>query len=42
MKQTSEIAFETVIELVLLVSGFERHQSPDFDREQVIFPISHS
>ena len=38
-KATSETAFETSIETVLLSSGFERHLSTDFDREQSIFPF---
>ena len=37
-KATSETAFETAIESVLLASGFERHPSPEFDRERAIFP----
>ena len=38
MKTTSEAAFETAIEQVLLVNGYRRHTSKDFDREQAIFP----
>ncbi len=38
MKSTSETAFETAIESVLLASGFECHQSPDFNRELALFP----
>ncbi len=37
-KQTSEAAFETVIEDVLLAQGYEKHDSKSFDREQAIFP----
>lgn len=37
-KATSETVFETAIESVLLASGFEHHQSPEFDREQALFP----
>lgn len=37
MKRTSETAFEDAIENVLLASGFERHESSDFDREQAVF-----
>jgi len=38
MKRTSEAAFETAIEEVLLAHGYERHYSKTFDREQAIFP----
>ena len=38
MKRTSEAAFETVIEDVLLTQGYEKHESKDFDRERAIFP----
>ena len=38
MKATSEAAFETAIEEVLLAEGFARHTSKDFDAEQAIFP----
>ena len=38
MKRTSEAAFETAIEDVLLAQGYEKHDSQSFDREQAIFP----
>ncbi len=37
MKQTSEAAFETAIEVVLLADGFQTLASEDFDRERAIF-----
>ena len=37
-KQTSEAAFETAIEAVLLADGFVRLAPQDFDRERAIFP----
>jgi type I restriction enzyme R subunit len=40
MKTTSEAAFETVIEAVLLANGYTRHTSKDFDPEQAIFPLT--
>ncbi len=38
MKSTSEAAFETAIEEVLLVNGYVKHASREFDAEQAIFP----
>lgn len=38
MKATSETAFETAIEEVLLSSGYVRHVSKDFDAELAVFP----
>lgn len=38
MKRTSEAAFETAIEDVLLAQGYESHDSNSFDREQALFP----
>jgi len=38
MKRTSEAAFETAIEEVLLTQGYEKHDSESFDRERAIFP----
>jgi len=38
MKQTSEAAFETVIESVLLADGYHKLSSAAFDRERAIFP----
>ena len=38
MNRTSEQAFENAIADVLLASGFQRHYSKDFDRENAIFP----
>ena len=38
MKRTSEAAFETSIEDVLLNQGYEKHDSKTFDRERAIFP----
>lgn len=38
MKRTSETAFETAIEDILLSQGYERHNSKSFDREKAIFP----
>jgi type I restriction enzyme R subunit len=37
MKSTSEAAFETAIEAVLLSEGYVKHSSKDFDRERAIF-----
>lgn len=37
MKRTSEAAFETAIELVLMADGYEKLLSRDFDRERAIF-----
>ncbi|MCA6510688.1 MAG: type I restriction endonuclease subunit R [Pseudanabaena sp. M051S1SP2A07QC] len=37
MNRTSEQAFENAIADVLLASGYQRHQSKDFDRENAIF-----
>jgi type I restriction enzyme R subunit len=37
-KRTSEAAFETAIEAVLLAYGYVRHTSSEFDRERAIFP----
>lgn len=37
MKSTSEAAFETAIEAVLLADGYVKHTSKDFDRERAIF-----
>lgn len=38
MKRTSEAAFESAIEQVLLANSYEKHESNDFDRERAIFP----
>lgn len=38
MKPTSEAAFETAIESVLLADGYRKLSSSDFDRERAIFP----
>ena len=38
MKRTSEAAFETVIESVLLDAGYTRIDGRGFDRERAIFP----
>jgi len=38
MKQTSEAAFETAIEAVLLADGYQALPSSEFDRERAIFP----
>ncbi|MCU7934699.1 MAG: DEAD/DEAH box helicase family protein [Candidatus Thiodiazotropha sp. (ex Dulcina madagascariensis)] len=38
MKRTSEEAFETAIESVLLAQRYEKHDSGSFDRERAIFP----
>ncbi len=38
MKQTSEAAFETAIESVLLADGYHKLSSAAFDRERAIFP----
>ncbi|WP_321918431.1 type I restriction endonuclease subunit R [Burkholderia cepacia] len=38
MKSTSEAAFETAIETVLLANGYARLDRQGFDREQAIFP----
>jgi type I restriction enzyme R subunit len=38
MKRTSEKAFETAIEDVLLISGYVRHTSQEFNPELAIFP----
>lgn len=38
MKRTSEAAFETAIESVLLGDGYTRVDAKGFDREQAIFP----
>lgn len=38
MKQTSEAAFETAIEAVLLADGYSRVDAKSFDRERAIFP----
>jgi type I restriction enzyme, R subunit len=38
MKRTSERAFENALEDVLISSGFGRHTSKEFDRENAIFP----
>lgn len=38
MKKTSEAAFETAIEEVMLSNGYVRHSSKEFDAEQAIFP----
>lgn len=38
MKSTSEAAFETAIEAVLLADGYARVDGKGFDRERAIFP----
>ena len=38
MKQTSEAAFETAIEAVLLHDGYSKLASGAFDTERAIFP----
>lgn len=38
MKRTSEAAFETAIESVLLGEGYTRVDGKGFDRERAIFP----
>ena len=38
MKTTSEAAFETAIEAVLLGGGYARVEGKGFDRERAIFP----
>jgi len=38
MRTTSEAAFETAIEVLLLTNGYTRHASKEFDAEQAIFP----
>ena len=38
MKQTSEAAFETAIESVLLADGYHKLPSAAFERERAIFP----
>ena len=38
MKQTSEAAFETAIEAVLLADGYTKLPSDGFDPERAIFP----
>jgi type I restriction enzyme R subunit len=38
MKQTSEAAFETAIEIVLLADGYQKLPSKGFDSERAIFP----
>jgi type I restriction enzyme R subunit len=38
MKRTSEAAFETAIEAVLLGDGYLRIDAKGFDRERAIFP----
>ena len=38
MKRTSEAAFETAIEAVLLGEGYTRVDANGFDRERAIFP----
>jgi hypothetical protein len=40
MLMKTKATSETAIEPVLLASGFERHQSPDFNREQALFPTT--
>jgi hypothetical protein len=37
MNRTSEQAFENAIADVLSASGYQRHQSKEFDRENAIF-----
>ena len=37
-KRTSEAAFETAIEDILLAQGYEKHNSQSFDRKRAIFP----
>jgi len=38
MKRTSEAAFETAIESILLGEGYTRVDAKGFKREQAIFP----
>lgn len=38
VKHTSEAAFETTIESVLLTDGYTRVEGKGFDREWAIFP----
>ena len=38
MKTTSEAAFETAIESVLLAGGYARVATQGFDRERALFP----
>ena len=38
MKRTSEEAFETAIEAVLLADGYARVDGKRFDRDRAIFP----
>ncbi|MDN5870814.1 MAG: hypothetical protein L0H73_08880 [Nitrococcus sp.] len=38
MKATSEAAFETAIEAVLLANGYARVEAQGFDRERAVFP----
>ena len=38
MKTTSEAAFETAIESVLLAGGYTRVESKAFDRERALIP----
>ncbi|MEY6433581.1 hypothetical protein ABC977_14330 [Thioalkalicoccus limnaeus] len=38
MKSTSEAAFETAIETILLGDGYTRVDAKGFDRERAIFP----
>jgi type I restriction enzyme R subunit len=38
MKHTSEAAFETAIESVLLANGYTRVDGKGFDRERALFP----
>ncbi len=40
MKQTSEAAFETAIEAVLLADGYATLPAAEFDRERAIFPAT--
>lgn len=37
-KRTSEAAFETAIESILLADGYTRVDSKAFDRERALFP----
>ena len=37
-KRTSEAAFETAIESILLADGYTRVDSTAFDRERALFP----
>ncbi|MDN5849300.1 MAG: hypothetical protein L0H63_06615 [Nitrococcus sp.] len=38
MKATSEAAFETAIEAVLLANGYARVEAQGFDRERAVLP----